>query len=185
MKKTILAAVAAAAATLFTSTAFAEGYVGGAIGQARINLDCEGAPTCDKSDTGFKLYGGYKFMPNMAAEVTYFNFGKAKAADGGLSLNLKANAIGVGVAFIGDFAPQWSGVARVGVASVRVKANASLDGVSGSESDSSTNAYLGFGLGYEISKGLALTADVDLTRGKIVGESGNVRMISVGLRQSF
>ena len=184
MKKTILA-VAAVAVTLFSSTAFAESYVGGAIGQGRINLDCEGAPTCDNSDTGFKIFGGYKFMPNMAAEVTYFNFGKAKAADTDLSLSLKSSAFGVGVAFIGDFAPQWSGVARVGIASVRVKADATLNGASGSESDSSTNAYVGFGLGYEISKGLSVTADIDLTRGKIVGESGNLRMISVGLRQSF
>src|SRR3990167_2474533 len=184
MKKTILA-VAAVAATLFASPAFAEGLVGGAIGQARLNLDCEGAPTCDKSDTGFKIFGGYKFMPDMAAEVIYFDFGKAKAADTDFSLSLKSSAFGVGVAFIGDFAPQWSGVARVGIASVRMKASATLNGLSGSDSESSTNAYAGFGLGYEISKGLSVTADLDLSRGKFADGSGNLRMISVGLRQSF
>lgn len=184
MKKTILA-IAAATASLFASTAFAEGYVGGAIGQGNFDLDCAGTDSCDKSSTGFKVFGGYKFMPNLAAEVGYFNFGKAKASDAGANLTLKATAFGAGVAFIGDFAPQWSGVARVGVASVKMKGDAEFFGATGSVSKSSTNAYAGFGIGYEVTKGLTVTADIDLTRGKIADETGNLRLISFGLRQSF
>jgi OOP family OmpA-OmpF porin len=184
MKKTILA-IAAATASLFASTAFAEGYVGGAVGQGNINLDCTGFDTCDKSSTGFKIFGGYKFMPNLAAEVGYFNFGKAKASDAGLNLTLKATAFGAGVAFIGDFAPQWSGVARVGVASVKMKGDAEFFGSTGSISKSSANAYAGLGIGYEITKGLSVTAALDLTRGKLADEKGNLRLISFGLTQSF
>jgi OOP family OmpA-OmpF porin len=183
MKKFILAI--AAITSMTATSAFAEGYVGGAIGQGHINVDCEGASTCKLSSTGYKIFGGYKFSPNLAGEVTYFDFGKADIADPGLSLNLKTTGIGLGVAFSGNFAPQWSGVARLGIASNRVKAFATLGAASGSDSESSTNAYAGIGIGYEISKGLKLDASLDFSRGKIEGESADLRLFSVGVTYSF
>ena len=183
MKK--IAIAIAAIASMTASTAFADAYIGGGIGQGHVNLDCEGAATCKTTNTGYKIFGGYKFTPNIAGEVTYFDFGKARAADPGLSLDLKATGFGLGVAFLGDFAPQWSGVARLGIASNKVKASATLGSLAGSDSETSTNAYAGFGIGYEISKGLALTGAIDFTRAKISGESGNLRLVTVGLTYGF
>src|SRR5213595_1816908 len=120
MKKIVLALAAITA--MFAGSAFAaEGYVGGAIGQGNTNFDCSGTTSCSHNGTGFKFFGGYKFTPNLAGEVTYFDFGKATAAAPGATLDLKSSAIGIGAAFSGNFAPQWSGVARLGVASVRMK----------------------------------------------------------------
>jgi OOP family OmpA-OmpF porin len=183
MKKTILAI--AAVTSLLASSAFAQGYAGVAVGQGHVNLDCSGTTSCSDNGTGFKVFGGYKFTPNIAAEVTYFDFGKASAAAPGLGLDLRTTALGVGAAFMADFAPQWSGVARLGVASVRMKGDATLFGASGSTSESSTQAYVGLGVGYEISKGLSVNGSMDFSRGKIAGETGNIRLISVGLTQAF
>jgi OmpA-OmpF porin, OOP family len=185
MKKIILAVAAFAA---LSGTAFAQqasqAYVGAGIGQGHVNTDCSGVPECKNNDTGYKLYGGYKFTPNIAAEVTYFDFGKSKASGGGASAELRGTGLGVGVAFLGDFAPQWSGVARLGVASNRMKLstnpNVGLDG-----SESSTNAYFGLGVGYEVTKGLKVTADLDFSRGKFQGETGNLRLVTVGLNYGF
>lgn len=184
MKKIVLAV--AAASSMFAGAAFAEGgYVGGAIGQGYTNLDCSGAATCNRSDTGAKVFGGYQFDKNLAAEVTYFDFGKARAADSGVSLDLSSSAVGVGLALMGEFAPQWSGVARLGVASVRMKGDATVSSLSGSTSESNTKAYAGLGIGYEVAKGLSLTAAIDISRGEIVGESMSLRLVSVGLSYGF
>ena len=183
MKK--LALAIAAVASLTASTAFAQGYVGASIGQAHVNLDCQGASTCKTNGTGYKLFGGYTFAPNIAGELTYFDWGKAEAADSGISLKLRTTGVGIGVAFIGDFAPQWSGVARLGIASNRVKGDATVGALSGSDSESSTNAYFGLGVGYEVSKGLSVTGALDLSRAKIAGETGNVRLVTVGLTYGF
>src|SRR4051812_44677191 len=64
MKKILLTALIAMAGSV---GAHAEGiYVGVAAGGTNLDLDCAGAPSCDKSDTGFKLFGGYKLTENIA-----------------------------------------------------------------------------------------------------------------------
>ena len=76
MKKIFLAL--AAVSSLAGASAFAEtGYIGGAVGQSHFNADCSGTTDCKTNDTGYKLFGGYKFSPNLAGEVNYFDFGKA------------------------------------------------------------------------------------------------------------
>lgn len=184
MRKNVLAI--AALASMLASGAFAQqAYVGGAVGQGHVNVDCSGIADCSNNSTGYKLYGGYMFMPNIAGEVTYFDFGKAKASGGGASVEARGTGVGIGAAFFGEFAPQWSGVVRLGVASNRMKLDATTPTTTANASESSTQAYVGFGVGYEISKGFKLTGDVDLTRGKILGEKGNLRLVSVGANYAF
>ena len=45
-------------------------YIGGALGQSKFKGDC-GIPNCDTKDTSFRLFGGYQFTPNIAAELGY------------------------------------------------------------------------------------------------------------------
>src|SRR5262245_32793760 len=82
-----------------SAAASAQGYAVLSAGASQLDLDCAGASTCDKSGTSFKLLGGYSFAPNMAAEFGYFDFGKARAADSGASLDVKTTAFGGGIAF--------------------------------------------------------------------------------------
>jgi OOP family OmpA-OmpF porin len=181
--------LATIAALTLSSAALAQGYVGLGAGPTRLNVDCSDTITCDKTGTGFKLYGGFKFTPNVALEGNYFDFGKAKATvDTGVgvaSVNLKTKGYGVGGAFFGEFAPNFTGVARVGVASVKATADAALGSLSGSDSESTTQLYIGLGAGYTVMKGLSIDAGIDFSKSKYAGESGNVHLLSIGASYSF
>ncbi len=50
----------AAAASLCASSSFAQAYVGGAVGISEVDASCDDTLSCDTSDTGFKLYAGYR-----------------------------------------------------------------------------------------------------------------------------
>ena len=177
---------AAVAALLVSGVAVAGPYVVGSVGVASWDVDCEGAANCDKTDVGFKLLGGYKFASNLAVEAGYFNFGKARISDSGLSADFKAVAFGAGLAVHTDISPQWNAVARLGVASVRTTLDASLAGYgSASDEQSSTQAYAGLGVGYLLTPALSLDAALDFTNAKFEGEKGNISKFSLGLTYSF
>ena len=183
MKKTMFALAALA---FSAAAAQANPYVGVGAGVSNVDINCEGAQTCDDRGTGFKVYGGYQFTPNVAGELVYLNFGTVHVADPGVSLDLKAHGFGGGVAFHVPLATQWNFVARLGVVSIRAKADASVTGIgSGSSSESSTQAYGGLGLGYSFSKAVSLEGTYDFSRAEIVGEKGDVGMLTLGLRIAF
>jgi OOP family OmpA-OmpF porin len=188
MNKTLLS-IAAAAALLLSSGAFAQGYAGIGAGTTKLSFDCAGLTTCDTSSTGWKLFGGYKFSPNWGAELNYFDFGKAKGTldtvAGILSADVKATGLGAGVAFFGDFSPDWRGVARLGVASMKAVANGNLGGTAATDSETSTNAYYGLGVSYLISKNLSIDGAWDVSKVKQGGESATVRLLSIGLTYGF
>lgn len=183
-------AVLAAAALLVAGGASAQTYVGLAAGATNADIDCTGTTRCDNKDTGFKVFGGYRFTPNIAGELSYFNFGKATASVvvppfGLVDGEFKTGGFGVGVAFSGAFAPGWSGVARVGIASLESKISVAASGVSGAESDTQAAAYFGLGLGYALTKSLSLDLAADFSKGEFDGEKADVRLISVGLTYAF
>jgi OOP family OmpA-OmpF porin len=181
-------------AALAVPAAQAQGYIGGGIGPARIDVDCTDATTCDKTSTGGKLYGGWLFMPQFAAELGYFNWGKARASgtiefDGTPvtgNAEVKGTGWGVGVAYIAPFTPQWSGVVRIGVARNKGKTSFSSVSLSGSESFTSTEPYVGFGVGYEMMPNLTLTGEADFSRVKYTpSDKADAYLVSVGLRWKF
>jgi OOP family OmpA-OmpF porin len=178
MKKILLTALIAMAAS---AGAQAEGiYVGVAAGGTNTDIDCSGAPSCDKSDTGFKLFGGYKLTENIAVEAHYADFGKAKLSGGGASLDVKMSGFGIGAAFLGDFTPDWNGVVRAGVARNKVKLDGAL-----SDSESKTKAYVGAGVGYKLTKEVALTAAIDYTEGEIQGDKAKATLYTIGVNYNF
>lgn len=79
------------AASLASGAAFAQSpgvgpYVGGSLGPSNFSSDsCIG--NCDKTDIGYKVFGGYMFTPYLGAEVGYGAFGKA-------TVGIKASAMG-------------------------------------------------------------------------------------------
>jgi len=178
MKKILLTALIAMAGSV---GAHAEGiYVGVAAGGTNTDIDCNGVPSCDKSDTGFKLFGGYKLTENIAVEAHYADFGKATLSGNGASIDVKMSGFGIGAAYLGDFTPDWNGVVRAGVARNKVK----LDGAA-SDSESKTKAYIGAGVGYKLTKEVALTAAVDYTEGEIQGDKAKATLYTIGVNYSF
>lgn len=178
MKKQVLLALAALAVS---GAAAAQGYGVVSVGSSRLDDDCAGTTSCDKNGTAFKLLGGYKFAPNFAAEGGYFDFGKATFSVGSAKGSIKTNAFGGGVAFHTDFAPSWAFVARLGLASVKSKAD--LAGVSVSESNA--QLYAGLGLGYKLNKSTSVDGTWETTTSEIQGGKSNVHAFSIGLTFGF
>jgi OmpA-OmpF porin, OOP family len=182
MKKQVLLAAAALA---LSSAASAQVYGVVSVGSSKIKIDCAGAATCDESGTAFKLLGGYKFTPNFAIEGGYMSFGKAKAADPGISADFTVNGFGIAGAFHQDFATNWDFVARLGLAQMKTKVNATLGSATGSDSDSSAQLYGGLGINYKLTKQLSVGAAWDFSKAEFSGEKANVNAYSLGLTFGF
>jgi OOP family OmpA-OmpF porin len=181
VKKFLLSALIAAGSV----GAHAEGaYVGLAAGGSQFNLDCVGTTSCDRSNTGFKLFGGYKLTDNVAVEAHYADYGKAKLSGTisgfDVTADVKMSGFGLGAAYLGDFTPDWNGVVRAGVARNKVK----LEGAA-SDSQSKTKAYVGAGVGYKLTKEVALTAAVDYTEGEIGGDKAKATLYTIGVNYNF
>lgn len=191
MKMNRLTLRAAAACALLTgSAAMAQGYLGAGVGPTRIDVDCAETTTCDKTDSGFKVFGGYRFGSGFAPELVYFDWGKATATLvdtelGTASGEVKATGWGLGVAYFIPFTTQWQGVLRLGVASNKAKGTGTLGGLSGSVSETSTNPYYGLGVGYRINNNLSVDAAMDFSRIKLLGEKADTRLVTIGLTYQF
>jgi len=154
-------------------------YVTAAAGSTHINIDCTGAASCDTSDTGGKLVGGYNFGNGFSVELGYVSFGKGRVE----TVTLKPTAITLGGAFALPLNTDWGLNLRLGVAQVKTKGEVST--LSGSVSESKAKVYAGVGVTYAISPTVKLELGVDSTNAEIVGEKGAVRLISLGATFAF
>lgn len=207
MKKNLLVGLAMLAMAAGASAQATYGVV--SVGSSRLNVDCTGTTTCDKTGTAYKLLGGYKFSPNFAAEAGFFGFGKAKASDPTVTAEIANTAFGAGVAFHQDLSADWNLVARVGLASMKTKITGTVVAVErvdqpaararvlglaptiGTVSDSDRNVtpYAGLSIGYKIAQGVSLDGALDFSRSKYnkngLNESGNLSAVSIGLTFGF
>lgn len=189
MKKIVLASLM----TMAVGGAFAQAYVGGAVGMGHLDESCDGTTSCDRDDIGYKLYAGYKFTPNWAIEGGYADFGKGSVEGFAYGIKVRGDAKSTATflagAFHGDITSQLSGVARLGVANVKstiyttiLTGNVELP----SQSGTTRRPLLGLGLGYAFTKNVKLTLDADFTKtAEIQGESDNLRLYTVGAQYSF
>src|SRR5215831_12663252 len=80
-----LAALASGSAFAQTdwSSPFAKGsYVGAAAGASRFRTDCAPFFSCDRKDTGWKLYVGGRMNEVLGLEIGYTDLGRVSAAGG-------------------------------------------------------------------------------------------------------
>lgn len=195
MTRKNLLAIAAGLAMMAAPAAYAQGYIGGNIGAGNVDVDCAGLTSCDKSNTGYKLYGGYQFGGGWAAELAYFDWGKATGTGtldiGGTPVTgsgkLRATAFGVGVAYFFPMSPEWVPVVRLGIARSTGKTTLTdTVGATASDTTHSTDAYFGLGIGYKMAPNLFLTGEMDFSKVKYLdSEKANTRLISIGVRYAF
>src|SRR5262245_11471348 len=69
-------------------------FVGGSVGQSKIDCDTSGVPgaSCDDSDTSFRIFGGYQFNKHFAVELGYNTLGEATISAPGVSATVEAKA---------------------------------------------------------------------------------------------
>lgn len=171
---------------LLASAASAQGYIGIATGPTQHKLDCSGTTSCDTTDTGYKLYGGYKFSPIAAVELGYTDFGRATKKLGTASATYTATSFWIGGAVFVLLAPQLKGIARLGISSSEAEVSETWWPFSVSNSKTHTNPYVGLGLGYDLTPQMSLTAHFDFARIKYNNsDSADTSFLSIGLSQAF
>lgn len=190
MKKHVLAAAlclsACASAFAQSDAADAGHYVLAAGGQTNANLDCTGFQRCSQNDLGGKLVFGWRVNDGLAVEAGYYALGKSSATSGGdPRVDLTADAVVAVAAFTGTFAPGWSGVARLGVASVNTRSDVRFLGVSASESERTVQPTFGLALRYAATSRLSVEVAWDTARGEIAGQKSTLTLASLGLSLAF
>lgn len=191
MKNLSLKVALAAAALVAGQAALAQGYMGIAGGRSHINIGCEGADSCDKTDTGWKLYGGWRWPSGLAVEVGYFDWGKARGSGsdptiGTGTLEVHGTGFGAGVAYFMPLTTAWNCVGRLGVARNTGKTTATLNGLSASGTYHSTEPYVGAGGGYSVGNTMTITVEADFSRLTYApDEKARTQLLSLGARWSF
>jgi OOP family OmpA-OmpF porin len=191
MKKLNMKLALMAAALMATQAALAQGYVGGAVGRSHASVDCTGADSCDKTDTGWKLYGGWRWSSGLALEGAYLDWGKASATAtdpliGTGTLKSRGTGFGAGVAYHMPLSTSWNCVGRLGVARNKVETTATLSGLAATGTFRATEPYFGLGCGYGVSKIMTITAEADFSRVTYApDEKARTQLLTLGARWSF
>lgn len=182
------------AACLVSSAAYAQvgPYVGVSAGWSNYSIpdSVQGVNicaslSCDKSDFGFKLFGGYMFTPYVGAELQYANYGKATATGPGGHLDLET--AGFGAFLIGQYpVDNFRLFGKIGFAYLDTEVSASAQGFgSASDSDKASNFAWGVGAAYMFNKNLGMRVEYEQTKWELYDASDNVGLWSIGVQYSF
>lgn len=149
----------------------------------------------DDKDTGYKLYGGYKFNRNFALEGGYFDLGKfgfaATTVPAG-TLNGSAKFRGFNLDAVGilPITQKLSALARLGVNYAEAKDSFSGTGAvivtNPNPSKRDTNYKYGLGIQYDFTESLGMRVEAERYRiNDAVGNKGDVDLVSIGLVYLF
>lgn len=137
-------------------------YLGGAIGQMSLDDDgvCALMTSCETEDTGFKLFGGYRFNRNFALEAGYANLGETRAAH--IAIGNETDEITtllfdvVGVLPLNE---QFSLFGKIGVHAWQVEQSGTIFGMPFSDSADGTDLTFGLGAQYDFNEKLGIRAE--------------------------
>jgi OOP family OmpA-OmpF porin len=183
-KRIILAAIAALSVPL---AAQAEGaYAGVSAGRAEQKLHIDSI-SLDDSATGYKLYAGYNFLPNVGVEVGYANLGEASVSGNGARASAEPKPAYLAATGTLPVSAEVSVFGKLGVAVTRTKLSATLSGVKLSQSENETTPYVGIGASYAFSKNVSVVAEYEYF-GKVLKDGSaylKADLLSAGVRYSF
>jgi len=187
--KTLVPSLAALALSFAGLSAHAQGYAGIGVGQSRADIDCTGTLTCDRTDTAWKLYGGYLFHPNFGAQAEVYRQGRAKFSaslgDGTTATGeFKGEGMGLyGLAIARDGI--WSVFGKAGVLTSRITGAARIQDLSASRRETHTHFGWGAGVGVDWTKNLGARLEYERLRGRLLGDSVDVDQVTAGLVARF
>lgn len=147
-------------------------YLGAGIGRAEMKDACVQTTgitftSCDDAQTGWKLFAGYQFHPNLAAEVAFDNFGGTTASftGAGSSGDAKIDIAAYDLSLIGSWplASRFAIFGRLGAfySDVRNRRRVTSGGTSTTSAVSASNTNLTFGAGvsFQLNPNLGLRAE--------------------------
>ena len=188
-RKTLAPTLAALALAFAGLSAHAQGYAGIGIGQSRADIDCTGTLTCDRTDTAWKLYGGYMFHPNFGGQAEIYRQGRAKFSaslgDGTTATGeFKGEGVGLyGLAIARDGI--WSVFGKAGVLTSRITGAARIQDLTASRRETHTHFGWGAGVGVDWTKNLGARLEYERLRGRLLGDSVDVDQVTAGLVARF
>lgn len=180
-------------------------YYGGlSVGRARSTIDegqlaraaVGGAPvfgiSSNEHDNAYKLFGGYQFNRNMALELGYFDLGhttySATGPLGVLSSDTQVRGFNLDVVGTLHLSDTFAVIGRVGAAAGRATATFTGPGAVGiaESTKNQTNAKVGVGLQWEMSRSVWLRGEVERYRvNNAMGSHNNVDVYTVSLVMPF
>jgi OOP family OmpA-OmpF porin len=125
-------------------------YAGASVGQSTADCNVSGG-SCDDKDTAYRVFGGYKFHPNIAVEGGYSPLGETTASFPGANVTAEANAwdlVGVGIWPLGN---NFSIFGKVGFYNAELKLGGALSG-----KKTTTDLTYGVGGQYDFNRNLGL-----------------------------
>jgi len=157
-------------------------YAGISAGQSQTS-DCPGGGSCDDKDTAYRVFGGYKFHPNIGVEGGYSPLGETSSG------NLKAEANAWDIVGVGSFplGNNFSILGKLGFYNAEIK-------LSGAASGKKTTTDLTYGIGgqYDFNRNLGLRVEWNRYSGvkqpDVAGLSGgdtDIDVLSVGALWRF
>lgn len=183
-------------------------YIGGSLGQSKADIASQeivsgllgsGFSTSsieiDDKDIGYKVFGGYQFNRYLALEGGFFDLGQFDFSTvtipaGTLNGTMKIRGLNLDLVGYIPMGDKWSAFGRVGAAYAETKDSFSGSGavVVGNDSldERETNAKIGLGLQYAVSRALALRVEAERYRTPDgVGGKGDVDLMSAGFVYKF
>lgn len=196
MRKKLSVLAAAVLATLTAPALQAQGfYVGAGVGQSDFRDACDGLAdiglSCDDTDTGWKLFGGFQFTPNWGVEAFYADLGEASVSGTvlGLPAAEKVSVDGFGIAGtatwpIGD---RFGVFGKLGVFRWSLDDRATLGGVSFALDDNGTDLMAGLGARYAFTEqfGVRLEWERFFNVGNSNTGDSDIDLFTVGATFSF
>ena len=153
-----LSAIAFAVFACASTAALAENgtgfYVGGGVGYAGHNTNCEGVDDCSKSHTGAKLLAGYQIIPNLAIESSYGDTGRTKATFNQNYLSSKSTSFTVAALGIYPVNKEIELFGKLGFHNTRNKVDINLPGLVLSGSITNSGLLAGVGAQYRFTPSL-------------------------------
>ena len=185
------------------------GWYGGLnVGQSRAKIDdaritssllgsgfATTSITDDDTDTGYKVFGGYKFNRNFALEGGYFDLGKfgftaTTVPAGTLNGTIQLKGLNLDAVGIRPITAKFSAIGRAGFNYAEAKDSFSGTGavnvLNSNPSKRDINYKLGLGVQYDFTEAVGMRAEVERYRANdAVGNKGDVDLVSVGLVYRF
>ncbi|MDB5817534.1 MAG: hypothetical protein JWQ11_1174 [Rhizobacter sp.] len=174
VKSLIVASALAGVAIGAQAQSLAGLYVGGSLGDSRLNGSNIGGLTYDKSDVGGKVHLGYSFTPNIALELGYANLGKHDGSIG----NVKEDGYFLDAVGSYPLGNNFSVLGRVGLFNGKVDSSTYGD-------DRSTNWKVGAGVQYTVTQNIAIRGEWERYKFDAFGSSPKSDLYTVGVNYSF
>jgi OmpA-OmpF porin, OOP family len=147
----LLALMTIAGTTAARAQGMIDWYGGASVGSTHNGSNSPQRAT-DRSDTSYKLYGGYRFHPAYALEFGYVDLGRFDTATG----SLKSTGVFVDAVTRWPMLPRLSAIAKIGLFNGSLR---SEDSLNGDAKDRGTYFKVGAGIEYQLSKHLFIRGE--------------------------